>query len=313
MIEPYRIAAIIPSYKVVKKIDLVIDKLIHFVDHILVVDDKCPDGSGKYVEEQFSSLIESGKLKVIYNEKNLGVGGAVQEGFRYCIKENFDFVIKIDGDDQMDSQYIPDLISYLIEYNADFSKGTRFHLVEHMMKMPKLRLFGNLGINFLNKIASGYYHVTDPTNGFFCIRNRVLKNLNFHNLSNNFFFESDLLFRLYLLDAKVVEVPMPSIYGDEESNLSELNSIPLFLKGMFRNFIKRIIYIYFLRDFGFPTVMLLSSIPLLIFGIIFGCYHWRYTEGFASSGTVMLSALPVLLGFQLFLSFLNEDMRRSRK
>ena len=159
------IAVVIPCYKVKQQISDVITKAIPFADKIYVVDDACPEGTGKYVEENFSS---SG-IKVIYHQKNLGVGSAVKTGYSKALEEGATVVIKLDGDGQMDPAMIPRLIEPILNKTADYVKGNRFYDLAYLQKMPGLRKIGNSALSFINKMSSGYWNVMDPSNGYTAI------------------------------------------------------------------------------------------------------------------------------------------------
>src|SRR5262249_58924037 len=75
------------------------------------------------------------------------------------------------------------------------------------------------------------------------------------------------------------------------------------------NFTKRIFYSYFLRDFNVASLELLVGLVLVGFGTIYGFAHWRGSEP-ALPGTVMVSALPLLSGIMLLLSFVNFDFQQ---
>ena len=163
----------------------------------------------------------------------------------------------------------------------------------------------------MTKFSSGYWPIFDPTNGFTAIHAEVAKTLPFEKISSRYFFESDMLFRLNLLRAVVLDVPMPAIYGDEVSHLRVFRIIPEFTYKHFRNFMKRLFYNYYLRDMSIASFQLPLGVLLLLFGLIHGSYYWILsleTGVGTASGTVMLSALPIILGLQLTLAFLNQDV-----
>ena len=109
---------------------------------------------------------------------------------------------------------------------------------------------------------------------------------------------------------------MDAIYEDEQSNL-HINKIILpFLKGHLKNATKRIIYNYFLRDFSVASIELFCGLLLSTFGVLYGLIGWYKSLFFnelASGGTVMLSALPIILGMQLLLGFIQADIERQPK
>ena len=182
--------------------------------------------------------------------------------------------------------------------------------------MPPVRLFGNAVLSFMTKLSSGYWHLFDPTNGYTAVHANILKNMQLSKLDKRYFFEIDILFRLNLLRANVQDIPMKAVYEDEESNLKIRKIIFPFITKHIRNIFKRIVYNYFLRDFSVASVEIFLALPLIIFGFLFGISKWIESsiEGVASSaGTVMLSALPILVGIQFLLSFLNFDIGNTPK
>ena len=177
--------------------------------------------------------------------------------------------------------------------------------------MPKVRLFGNAVLSFMTKLSSGYWDLFDPTNGYTAIHADVARHLPFEKISHRYFFETDMLFRLNTLRAVVVDVPMDAKYGDEVSNLKISKIVGEFLVKHVRNFSKRIFYNYYLRDMSLASVELPLGVFLFISGCGFGAYHWLNSlqEGVATpAGTVMLAALPILMGTQLILAFLGYDI-----
>ena len=199
----------------------------------------------------------------------------------------------------------------ILNGEADYTKGNRFYDIETLRSMPRVRLLGNAMLSFITKFSSGYYHIFDPTNGYTALSVHTASLLPLDKINTRYFFESDILFRLNIMGAAVVDVPMESIYGDEESNLKIGRILGPFLQGHLRNFFKRIMYIYFIRGFSAASLELLFGMILLCFGGLFGVHAWYVSsveKVLASSGTVMLSALPVILGVQLLLSFLHYDI-----
>jgi hypothetical protein len=222
-----------------------------------------------------------------------------------------DVIVKIDGDGQMDSRMIGALVYPLLRGECDYTKGNRFHDLESVRAMPRIRLFGNAILSFMNKLSSGYWHIFDPTNGFTAIRADVARLLPFGKISHRYFFESDMLFRLNTLQAMVMDVPMPARYGDEVSNLRISRVAGEFLGKHMRNFLKRVVYNYYLRGMSVASLELPIGMGLLGFGFAFGLWQWILSgeRGVpATSGTVTLAALSLILGMQLLLAFLAADM-----
>lgn len=307
-----KLAVVIPCYKVKEHVLGVLARIGPEVALIFAVDDKCPDGSGKFVE----SNARDPRLKVIYNAENKGVGGAVMAGYRAALEAGADVIVKVDGDGQMDPALIADIAKPVLLGRADYAKGNRFHSVWNVRQMPGVRLFGNAALSFLTKLSSGYWSLFDPTNGYTAIHAEALRQLEFANISERYFFESDMLINLGNIRAVVQDVPMKAVYAQETSNLKIRNIIGQFLRKNVKELMKRILYTYFLRDFSLASAQLLSGMLLFGFGAIYGAWGWYEsiaTGSPASTGTVMLATLPIILGFQLLLSFFGFDMANEPK
>ena len=307
------IAVVIPYYNAAKHIVNVVQKLPDFVDEIIIVDDK---GSEELPLEKIKSLLLKPLVSVVENKINLGVGGATKAGFQYAINKNFDIVVKVDADDQMDLSYLSQLIDPLIKSHCEMAKGNRFRDLKSLKKMPFVRRFGNLALSFLTKMATGYWNNFDPTNGYFAIRSSVLKDIEFEKLSNRYYFETSLIAELYFLRARIKDIAMPAIYGDEKSSMKVWKMPFIFSSKLCNTFFKRIIKNYFLYDFNIASIYLIFGLPLFLFGVIFGFFEWIYYSSnniFAPTGTIMLITLTIILGFQLLLQAIHFDIVNAPK
>lgn len=301
------IAVVIPSYKVRRHLLDLIERIPADVHSIHVVDDACPDSSGQIVLEQ----CRDPRVRVHFNQQNLGVGGAVLRGYEEAISEGADIIVKVDGDGQMDPRLIPAFIEPLIQGEADYTKGNRFFDLRNIRRMPPIRIFGNAALSFLAKLSTGYWDLFDPTNGYTAIHADVAKRLPFEKISQRYFFETDVLFRLNTLRAVVVDIPMDASYGDESSNLRVSKVTGEFLVKHVRNWCKRVFYNYYLRDMSVASVEIPVGIAAILGGTIQGVLSWidsARTGVETSAGTVMLSALPIILGLQLLLGYLSYDI-----
>ncbi|QCU72410.1 glycosyltransferase family 2 protein [Luteimonas yindakuii] len=301
-----RVAVVIPSYRVTRHVLDVIARIGKECQLIFVVDDACPDGSGQYVLNH----CKDPRVRVVRNPKNLGVGGAVMTGYRAALAEGAEILVKIDGDGQMPPELLGRFIRPILDGQADYTKGNRFYDLSMVRSMPKIRLLGNAGLSFMSKASSGYWDIFDPTNGYTAIHARVAAHLPYGRISERYFFESDLLFRLNTLRAVVIDIPMVARYRDEVSNLRISRILGDFLFGHLRNFGKRLFYNYFLRDMSAASMQLLFGLLLVAGGVGYGAFKWLIQDGApATAGTVMLAALPIILGLQMLLAFLMWDMQ----
>ena len=211
----------------------------------------------------------------------------------------------------MDASLIQYFIQPIASGQADYTKGNRFYDLTGLKSMPKVRIFGNAVLSLLNKLSSGYWNIFDPTNGYTAVHANVCRRLPFSKISNRYFFETDMLFRLNTLRAMVMDIPMDAKYASEVSNLKVSGVAGEFLWKHLRNVVKRIGYNYFLRDMSIASIELLLGLFLTVFGVSFGLHGWLLsiqTNVAATAGTVMIAAMPILLGMQLILSFIGHDI-----
>ena len=307
-----KIVVVIPCYKVSKQILKVISNIPEQVSNIILVDDQCPEKTGEFVAKN----INDPRVTVLTNSENLGVGGATKTGYLQAIKYQADIIVKLDGDGQMNPKDITKLTKAITEEKYNYAKGNRFFTIKNVQQMPIVRKFGNLVLSFMSKLSTGYYEIFDPNNGFTAIDSDYLTQLPLDEIDNRYFFESDMLYQLNLLGAKVLDIPLPAIYKDEHSSLNIWQSIIIFPKKHLINFVKRIIYTYYLRDFNIASVQLLVGTIFFWWGSVLGLTTWLHNmkNGVSSAtGTIMLVGILIITGVQLLLSFLNFDMRAQRR
>jgi glycosyltransferase involved in cell wall biosynthesis len=307
-------AIVIPYYNASSKITEVIAAVPNYIDFVIIVDDCGKEPLPK--DAILQKINEHSTIIFLNNPINLGVGGATKTGFAKAIELNVDIVIKIDADNQMDLSYLPILIDSLIKKEADYAKGNRFRDLKALKNMPFVRRIGNLFLSFLIKIATGYWNVFDPTNGYFAIKVSVLKQLDLDKLSNRYFFETSLIAELYYYKVRIKDITMPAIYHDEKSSMQVWKMPLLFSWNLLKLFIKRIVKQYFLYDFNIGSIYILFGLPLFLFGIVFGFIKWIYYSSnhiLAPTGTIMLITLTIILGFQLLLQAIQFDIINSPK
>jgi len=292
-----------------RQIEAVLCGLPPYLEHVIVVDDGSPDRTSELVA---ALAARDGRIVLIRHERNQGVGGAMISGFQRSLELGAQVVVKIDGDGQMDITRLPELLAPLILGKADYTKGNRFRDFAALRQMPLIRRIGNMGLAFLSKAATGYWNLFDPTNGFLAIRAEALAVLPLDRIDRTYFFETSMLANLYLLGAVVQDIPMPARYKGEVSSLLIHRVLFEFPPKLLATLIRRALLKNFIYDFSMVTIYLLTGIPLLLFGIIFGATKWIQYARLAipaPTGTVILPTLCVLLGIQLLLSAIESDLR----
>jgi dolichol-phosphate mannosyltransferase len=304
------VCVVIPCFNVEDHVLGVLSEVPPMVDWIIAVNDGSRDSTSSVLQR-----VMGGRLRVIDYSKNLGVGAATRTGFEEAARLGADVMVKLDGDGQMDPRELPTLLDPLVDGRYDYAKGNRLLDSRVYQRMPRARLFGNFALTFLTKLASGYWHVLDPQNGFVAIRTDVWRRLNIAHLTRGYFFENDMLVHLNIVGARIIDVPTTVHYDGARSSLRIHRILPSFAFLLFRRTIYRFYTKYILRDFSPIALLVLVGLPLFLWGLIFGVWAWwdHGSRGVvASTGTVMLSVLPLLLGFQLLLQALVLDIHEGR-
>ncbi|HBC07826.1 MAG TPA: glycosyl transferase family 2 [Rhodospirillaceae bacterium] len=309
--EDRKIAVVIPAYRAAGQVATVVRGVPNWIGRIYVIDDACPEHSG-----DAAKAAGDPRVMVLRRQQNGGVGAAVKTGYRQALADGFDVVVKMDADDQMDPAYLKALLKPILAGRADYTKGNRFRDLKALRQMPRVRLFGNSVLTFLVKAASGYWQMMDPTNGYTAINREALERLELDRVSDGYFFESDMLIRLNIAGAVAEDVAIPARYGDEQSSLHIPSIMPVFVYRLIRGMGKRILFKYFLYDFSLGSFYLTAGTVLTAFGLMFGGYKWWLSaQGgtAATTGTVMIAVLALLLGVQFLVQAINFDIQTAPK
>lgn len=304
-----RIAVVLPAFDEEPRIARVVSTIPAFVDSIVVVDDCSSDRTA-----EAAASTGDARVVVLRTPRNSGVGGATLLGYARALEDGADVIVKMDGDGQMDPERLPALLAPLLERGFDYAKGNRFLHASHLQEMPAVRILGNAVLTFLTKLASGYWQIFDPHNGYTAIRASTLKCLDLRGVNERYFFEPDLLVRLNVERARVVDVAMPARYGDERSKLSIPRVTVTFPLLLASRFLYRITRRYVLRDFSPVALFLLTGTPMFLGGLAYGGVLWLRTihTGIATpTGSLMLSLVPIVLGFQLLLQAMVLDIQET--
>lgn len=300
------IAAVVPAYKEERMIARVIETMPSFVDHIVIVDDCSPDDTSGAVR-----AVGDPRVTLIRHEVNQGVGGAIITGHRAALELGSDVNVIMAGDAQMDPEYLPALLDRVVEDGYGFAKANRFYSPESFTGMPGYRVFGNIALSFITKLSSGYWNLFDPQNGYTAIRSEALRRVPLDRVARRYSFENDLLIHLNILQISAVDVPIPAVYGDEVSSIRLSKVVPELVHRLTVGFWHRIWYRYVLWSFSPIALLLFLGLTFLGFGAIVTIWLFFQILGsvIATAATVMLAALPLMLGTQLLISALQLDIQ----
>ena len=303
------VTIVVPAYNVAPHILQVIKTMPEFVDRIIVVDDCGTDDTSKILCQ-----VTDTRVLVVKHATNQGVGGAMVTGFKRAIQDGAELIVKMDGDGQMNPEHVHELLDPLIHDGYAYAKGNRFLDNTQLKEMPTHRLVGNYALTFMTKLASGYWHVFDPQNGFVAVKAEALRRMDLDHLAKRYFFENDMLVHLNIFGVRVKDVAIPARYGDEKSSMSISKVLITFPYYLWRRFWYRIYQKDVLRDFSPVALFWVTGLSLFTWGFLFGAYTWgksTFLHQIASTGTVMLSVLPLVLGFELILQAIILEIKES--
>jgi glycosyltransferase involved in cell wall biosynthesis len=237
------VGVVLPAYNEADHIGAVIESLPAFVDRVYAIDDCSTDDtfdvissyatetdhSGGAVEPADDStrqrILPDGHGRTyppvipVQHRENQGAGGTLKTGYLLSTRDGMDNTVTIDADGQMDPDRMASLLDPLVEGRAGFSKGNRLADPTTANGMPRLRLLGNWLLTLLMKPASGYWKLRDPQNGYTAISLDALEAVDITAIPDDHDYPNDLLTRLNTAGVTVADVPMPAIYGDEESTI----------------------------------------------------------------------------------------------
>lgn len=307
MYKGVKTCVVIPCYDAQDTIQGVIESLPEWVDQIIAVDDCSEDGTAQLL----ATLCEP-RLIILTHTINRGVGGAMKTGYNEGLKGNAEIFIKVDSDGQMDPSQIWRLLEPILRRQANFTKGNRFLHLKQLKSMPSQRRFGNVLMSFLSKTATGYWNIFDPANGFTAIDRSALEALDFDRLAEGYYFETSMLAALYEVRAPVCDVSIPARYQGEISHLSETQIALEFSFRLLGTFFHRMKSTYFMQDFNAVSVFIIAGLISSLFGIVWGAVQWGIASRAgvtASTGTVMIAVLPIMLGIQLLLQAIVLDVQ----
>lgn len=308
------VCCVIPAYRAANSIVETVNRALAYAEAVVVVEDGCPEHCGSVAEEAFRG---DPRVRVVFRERNGGVGAAVKTGIASAMESGEDVIVKLDADGQMDAAFIDSIRrAFAVHPDLVCVKGNRFFDSEVVRLMPRARLFGNAVLSLWGKCASGYWNTIDPTNGYIGFNRRLLSLLHWESFADSYFFEMSVLCELGLKRLPILELEMPTIYTSEPSSLSIMKVMREFPPKLLRMTLRRMLMQYFLFDINLGSVYIVAGVLLSLFGVTFGAWQWLIglqTHVGRPTGTVMLAVLPFLMGFQLLLNALMYDVQFSQK
>ncbi|MFB0526952.1 MAG: polyprenol monophosphomannose synthase [bacterium] len=199
---------IIPTYNEKENIERLIEEIrkLNRNFHLLIIDDNSPDGTGRIAD----GLAEKHSVvSVIHRPAKLGLGTAYITGFKYALKNNYDFVFTMDADFSHQPKYLIDLLEKAKEY--DLVIGSRYIENGGIQNWPLHRLILSRGANIYVRMVTRL-PIFDSTGGFNCYRREVLEKIDLDRIiSDGYAFQIEMKYRLWKKGFSVKEVPITFI------------------------------------------------------------------------------------------------------
>ncbi|GAB3035794.1 glycosyltransferase family 2 protein [Natronobiforma cellulositropha] len=346
MYEEHSVAVVVPAYNEEGFVGEVIETMPSFVDRVYVVDDCSTDGTWAEICAHAETAAHSSRegpptdaddsddrgpveldadgpvtdggaattVVPIRHERNRGVGGSIKTGYQRAVDDGIDVTAVMAGDGQMDPDQLHRLLEPIVSGRVDYAKGNRLSGREHMREMSTWRLFGNVTLTFLTKVASGYWGMMDPQNGYTAISRDALERVDLENLYEQYGFSNDLLVALNTRGFRIADVSMPAVYGDEQSHIEYRSFVPNLSKLLLVRFLRRLTLRYVVTDFH--PLAFVYALGALGFAVTAGSLAWLVrpgagddaADGFATSALLALVSGLCLLLAMTFDRYENDDM-----
>lgn len=304
-----RIGVVVPAHNEELLLGDTLAGIPDFVARVYVVND-CSTDRTHDVMEHYAGLDPS--VVPIHHEENRGVGGAVVTGYRRALEDGMDIVAVMAGDNQMDPAFLPELLDPIVLGKCDYTMGNRLVNPEYRKSMSRWRFFGNALLTLLTKIASGYWQMVDPQNGYTAISRRALEQIDLLSIFPWYGYCNDLLVKLNVWGFKVVNVPHPARYGKEKSGIRYSSYMVRLSQLLLADFLWRLKMKYVLLSFHplvFYYIMGAVLIPLGVLGGLYSLYY-KFFAGQPIFVPAVVSLLVFALGTQFLLFAMFFDMRQ---
>ena len=306
MYKGLKIAAVVPAFNEEKLIGQTITTMPDFVDLIVVINDRSTDETSARAR-----AVGDSRVVVIDHERNTGVGGSILDGHARAMELGADINVVMAGDAQMDPVYLPALLDPICDHGYEFTKANRFFSRTSYAGMPFIRMFGSIALSFMTKVATGYWNLFDPQNGYTAVRRTALERIDLQHVARGYEFENDLLIWLNIANVRAKDIPVPARYGDEVSTM-RIGRVMLPIAWLlFRGFWRRMLLRHVLPSFSPVALLFFSGLALVGFGAAVGVWVVIETLGppVATTASVLMSVGPLLTGIHMLISAMTLDIQ----
>lgn len=307
-----RVAVTVPAYQEELLIGQAIKSVPPYIDMIYVVNDCSTDRTGDIIDE---IARHDPRMIPIHHTKNTGVGGAIMSGYKAAYRDGYDIIAVMAGDNQMDPLFLPELLDPLVEGNFDYTVGNRLINPEFRRGMSKWRFVGNSVLTLLTKIASGYWQLMDPQNGYTAISRRAVETISPDLIYPRYGYCNDLLVWLNTYGFRVKNVPHPARYGLERSKIRYSSYIVRLSWLLLNAFFWRLKMKYVILSFHPLVFFYTFGFFFGFLGLLFGVYslYFKFYLDYPIFIPAVVSVILFALGVQFILFAMLFDMQEENK
>jgi glycosyltransferase involved in cell wall biosynthesis len=307
-----KIAVVVPAHNEELLIGETLRSIPDFVARVYVVNDYSTDRTQEIMEYYAS---HDTSIIPIRHEVNKGVGAAIATGYRKALEDGMDIAAVMAGDNQMDPAFLPELLDPIIEKKCDYTMGNRLVGQTYRSQMSRWRFFGNTMLTLLTKIASGYWSMMDPQNGYTAISKRALERININDMYPRYGYCNDLLVRLNINSFRVINVPHPARYGMETSGIRYSSYIVNLSKLLLKDFIWRMKAKYVVISFHPLVLFYLAGAVFTVLGTLLGMYslYYKFIQGHPIFVPLTLSLIVFGFGIQALFFAMFYDMQMEKQ
>ena len=308
----HRVAVVVPAYNEELLIGETLTGVPDYVANVYVVND-CSSDRTRQIVDYYASKDSS--IIPIHHDTNKGVGAAIISGYKKALEDEMQIVAVMAGDNQMDPVFLPHLLDPIINGRCDYTMGNRLINPLYRKSMSSWRFSGNVILTLLTKIASGYWQMVDPQNGYTAISGRALERVDLDNVYPRYGYCNDLLVSLNILGFRVMNVPHPARYGLEKSKIRYHTYIIRLSRLLLKDFLRRLEMKYVVLSFHPLVFFFFLGVGLTLLGVIGGLYSLYYR--FILDQPIFVPAVSSLilfaLGTQCLLFAMLFDMQQEKE
>ena len=271
----------------------------------------------KFTKSEVGNFNNNDRIILINHLENGGVGAAIATGYKWCKDNQIDCTAVMAGDGQMDPSELKSICLPVVKEGVDYVKGNRLKHPSAWFAIPKIRFFGNSALSIMNKMASGYWRISDTQTGYTATSLNALKSVRLYKIYPRYGMPNDFLVKLNIAECTIREIVIKPVYNvGEQSKMKVFKVIPKISFLLLKSFFKRLWVKYFFKDFH-PLFLFYNLAMLLgLFAAIYGvkiAYLWITLIREISTQTLLAFLFLSVTSLQMFFFGMWLDIQDNQR